>query len=220
MDYIGKSPVPALFLVIGKIALFGSVLFPLVRYLGIDAMIVGNMAVVVVAAAYFGTNWISHRTLTPAYAHGSGKDNWYDYTIERDGKKIAELADRVGGAQRAIAALGLILRQQRSEPACFGNAVVEHCVLSDNEIAFRLRGPGSRGGAWVEIKDCAIYNSAVGARLENRIRDLKIEGLGFGNGVGRKYQEAGGGAGEGYINTDECDAPALETLLQKGFPSR
>jgi hypothetical protein len=45
-------------------------------------------AVVVVAAAFFGTNWISHGTLAPAYAHGSGKDNWYDYTIERDGQKI------------------------------------------------------------------------------------------------------------------------------------
>ena len=100
------------------------------------------------------------------------------------------------------------------------HAIVENCILNDNEIAFRLRGPGSRGGAWVEIKDCAIYDSAVGVRLENEIRDLKIERLGFGKGVGRRYQEAGGGAGEGYVNTGEHEAPALETLLKKGFPSR
>ena len=118
-----------------------------------------------------------------------------------------------------------------NQPAQIGNcaalnlkenvhARIENCVLNDNEIAFRLRGPGDRGGALVEIKDCAIYDSAVGFRLENMIRDLKVERLGFGKGVARKYQEAGGGAGEGYVNTGEYEAPALETLLQKGFPSR
>src|SRR5690349_17920731 len=50
MDYIGKSSVPTPILVIGKAALFGSVLFPLVRYAGVDAMIVGNVVVVAVAA--------------------------------------------------------------------------------------------------------------------------------------------------------------------------
>jgi len=45
-------------------------------------------ALAIVAIAYLGTNWIAHRSLVPAYGHGSGKDNWYDYTIERDGRKI------------------------------------------------------------------------------------------------------------------------------------
>ena len=45
-------------------------------------------AVAIVAVAFFGTNWIAHRSLMPAYGHGSGKDNWYDYTIERDGRII------------------------------------------------------------------------------------------------------------------------------------
>ena len=99
-------------------------------------------------------------------------------------------------------------------------ATIETCILNDNEIACRLRGPGERGGALVEIKDCAIYDSAVGFRLENKIRELKIERVGFGKGVARKYQEAGGGVGEGYVNVGEHEAPALETFLQKGFPSR
>jgi len=118
-----------------------------------------------------------------------------------------------------------------NQPAQIGNcaalnlkenvhAFVENCILSDNEIGFRLRGPGRRGGALVEIKDCAIYDSAVGVRLEDSIRDLKIERLGFGKNVERRYQEAGGGAEGGYVNTGEYDAPALETLLQNGFPSR
>jgi hypothetical protein len=45
-------------------------------------------AVVAVVVAFLGTNYIAHRSLVPAYGHGSGKDNWYDYTIERDGQKI------------------------------------------------------------------------------------------------------------------------------------
>jgi hypothetical protein len=45
-------------------------------------------AVAIVAIGYFGTSWIAHRSLVPAYGHRSGKDNWYDYTIERDGRRI------------------------------------------------------------------------------------------------------------------------------------
>jgi hypothetical protein len=52
------------------------------------------------------------------------------------------------------------------------------------------------------------------------LRDVKIARLGFGKGIGRRYQKSGGGAGEGYVNTGEYDAPAIETLLQNGFPSR
>ena len=32
------------------------------------------------AVAFFGTNWIAHHSLKPAYMHRSGDDNWYDYT--------------------------------------------------------------------------------------------------------------------------------------------
>jgi len=100
------------------------------------------------------------------------------------------------------------------------HARIEHCILADNEIALRLRGPGKRGDARIEIIDCAIYDSQVGVRIEDKIRDLKIEQLGFGKGVARKYREAGGGAGPGYINTGEHEAPALETILQKEASSR
>ena len=36
-------------------------------------------AVLVIAAGFFGTNWIAHRSLRPAYMHrhGDGEDNWY-----------------------------------------------------------------------------------------------------------------------------------------------
>lgn len=45
-------------------------------------------AAAVVAAAFFGTNYIAHGTLRPAYAHRSGEDNWYDYTYERQGRMV------------------------------------------------------------------------------------------------------------------------------------
>ncbi len=47
-------------------------------------------AVLLVAVGFFGTNWIAHDTLKPPYAHrgGEGKDNWYEYTYERNGRTI------------------------------------------------------------------------------------------------------------------------------------
>jgi hypothetical protein len=45
-------------------------------------------AALLVAAAFFGTNWIAHQSLKPAYLHRGGADNWYDYTYERRGRTI------------------------------------------------------------------------------------------------------------------------------------
>jgi len=41
-----------------------------------------------VAAVFFGTNWIAHHSLVPAYLHHSPGDNWYDYQYERAGRVI------------------------------------------------------------------------------------------------------------------------------------
>lgn len=100
------------------------------------------------------------------------------------------------------------------------HARIENCVFRDNQVSFRLRGPGQRGGALVEIKSCAIYDSDVGVRMEDKIRDLKIEALGFGPGVARKYHGVAGGTGSGYENKGEHVAPPLEQLLRNGFPQR
>jgi hypothetical protein len=100
------------------------------------------------------------------------------------------------------------------------HAKFERCVVRDSQIAFRLRGPGKRGGALVEIVNCAVYDCAVGVRMEDKIRDLKIGKLGFGGKIGRKYHQAAGGAGAGYSNTGEYEAPKVEELLKKGFSSR
>jgi hypothetical protein len=98
-------------------------------------------------------------------------------------------------------------------------ARVERCVLRDNEIAFRVRGPGKRGGANVEIMNCAIYDAAVGVRVEDRAENLKIDRLGFGTGVTRKYHILKNQPGPGYENRGEYEAPALGVLLKQGFPA-
>lgn len=96
--------------------------------------------------------------------------------------------------------------------------LVENCLFRDNEVCFRLRGPASRGGALVTINNCAIYDSAVGVRMEDNIHDLKIKRLGFGSGVIRKYEQVGDGPWPGYENVGEYNAPPFEQLLTGGWP--
>jgi len=52
---------------------------------------------VLIAAGFFGTNWIAHQDLKPPYMHRSAEDNWYDYTYERNGRQIESYwTNRVG----------------------------------------------------------------------------------------------------------------------------
>jgi hypothetical protein len=98
-------------------------------------------------------------------------------------------------------------------------ARIEYCLFRDNEVCLRLRGLGLRGGALVQVEDCAIHDATIGVRMEDQIRDLRIHRLGFGPGVQRKYQAAGGGVGPGFENTGEHVAPPWEQILRRGFPS-
>ncbi|NOX54944.1 MAG: right-handed parallel beta-helix repeat-containing protein [Planctomycetes bacterium] len=98
------------------------------------------------------------------------------------------------------------------------SARIVNCLFRDNEICFRLRGPTSRDGAEVTIVNCAIYNSQVGVRMENHLRDLNVYRLGFGPGVDRKYHLVGRGPFPGYENRGEYAAPPFSQLLYRGFP--
>lgn len=97
------------------------------------------------------------------------------------------------------------------------DAIVENCVFRDNEICFRLRGDTGRGNANVRIHRCAIYSSAIGIRTEDRLGNLRIDGLGFGNRVDRKMHIDKGILGPGYETRNEFTAPPeIETLLKDG----
>ena len=43
MDPLGKSPIPVIFLIIGKLALFGCCFFPLVKIMNIDSMLYDSL---------------------------------------------------------------------------------------------------------------------------------------------------------------------------------
>ncbi len=100
------------------------------------------------------------------------------------------------------------------------DAEITRCVFNDNEIAFRVRGPGRRGdGARVTIADCAVYSTGTGVRAEDGIEHLKIDRLTFGPGVADRVRFTRGKPGPGYENRGEGEAALpLETLLKNGFP--
>jgi Glycosyltransferase family 87 len=45
-------------------------------------------AVVLIGAAFFGTNYAAHGCLTPPYMHRTEGDNWYDFSYEKNGRTI------------------------------------------------------------------------------------------------------------------------------------
>jgi hypothetical protein len=47
-------------------------------------------AAALVAAGFFGTNYIAHKSFIPPYLHrgGGGEDDWYDYAYQRGGRVI------------------------------------------------------------------------------------------------------------------------------------
>ncbi len=59
-------------------------------------------AVLVVAAGFFGTNWVAHRSLVPPYLHrgGEGPEDWYDYTYIRDGRLLESYWNDPQGVDR------------------------------------------------------------------------------------------------------------------------
>lgn len=96
-------------------------------------------------------------------------------------------------------------------------ATVENCLFRDNEVCFRLRGPTGRGDARVRVTNCAIFDSKVGVRMEDSLRDLTIRNLAFGQGVRRKYHQVGRGPFPGYDNRGESKAKPFETILKHGW---
>jgi hypothetical protein len=64
-------------------------------------------AVVIVATAFFGTNYIAHTSLKPAYLHRGGDDNWYDYTYQRDGRTIESYWRHPVGVDQGESSRGL-----------------------------------------------------------------------------------------------------------------
>jgi hypothetical protein len=146
---------------------------------------------------------------------------------ERPGENAVDTKTPPNGP-RCVLKISRTVMHGWNQPAQIGNtaalnlkenvdATVTECVFYDNEIALRVRGRGSRGGAHVSIANCAIYDTATGVRAEDKIEQLKINGLGFGRGVGERIKFVSGKPGAGFEFKGEHDAPPLQTLLQAGF---
>ncbi len=70
--------------------------------------------------------------------------------------------------------------------------VLDGITAFDNEIAFRLRGPGSKGGAWVYLSNGVIYNNTRAIRYEDKIEKLYIYNTTFGLKNRKLFESAGG----------------------------
>ena len=70
------------------------------------------------------------------------------------------------------------------------------------------------------VVDCAIYDSQIGVRAEDKIEFLKIDGLAFGGGVAERIRFVNGPPDAGYSFTGEAEAPDRDTLLKGGFSRR
>jgi hypothetical protein len=97
-------------------------------------------------------------------------------------------------------------------------AAITNCVFNDNEVAIRARGPGGRGNAQVTIKDCAVYNTQVGVRAEDKIEQLKMSGMAWGPGVKSRMERHNGKELPGFETSGNHDAPPIEELLSKPAP--
>jgi hypothetical protein len=97
-------------------------------------------------------------------------------------------------------------------------AIVERCVLVENDIAFRCRGAGpNRDSAWVIASDCTVYQTSRVFRLEAGVENVKIFHLAVGSDVAARYDGAPG-PGAGHEVVGSRHAPPLKTWPYTALP--
>jgi len=70
------------------------------------------------------------------------------------------------------------------------DAVLDGITVFDSEIAFRTRGPGSNGGAWVRIQNAVVYDVDKAVRYEDDIEKLALLNTTLGRDVTAAFQAA------------------------------
>lgn len=75
------------------------------------------------------------------------------------------------------------------------DATLDGVTVSASQIAFRLRGPGENGGAWVHLRNAVVHDVASGIRYEDGIELVEVSHATFGSGVGRVFHAANSGWG-------------------------
>ena len=69
-------------------------------------------------------------------------------------------------------------------------ATFDRVTVRDSLIAFRLRGPGSNGGAWVHLRNAVVHGVSYGIRYEDYIEQVEVSHVTFGAGVGEAFKDA------------------------------
>ena len=70
------------------------------------------------------------------------------------------------------------------------DVVVDRVTVYNSEIAFRLRGPGSNGGAVARVQNAVVHSVDVGFRYEDDIDAPKIYNATLGSEVSRPFVNA------------------------------
>jgi hypothetical protein len=70
---------------------------------------------------------------------------------------------------------------------------VDRVTVSLSEIAFRVRGPGARGGARVDIRNAVIHHVVTGVRYEDDIEKIAVAHTTFGRNITRPFEAASSG---------------------------
>ncbi len=81
---------------------------------------------------------------------------------------------------------------------------MEAVLVHDNEIAFRLRGPGGNGGAHLTIINAIAYANDKIFRTEDGLEQLWIYNCTLDNESGRYFQNAGGGYDPAGFDMRNC----------------
>ena len=97
-------------------------------------------------------------------------------------------------------------------------AVVERCVLVENDIAFRCRGAGpGRESAWVTALNCTVYQTSRVFRLESGVENVRILHLALGPGIEHEFDRAPG-PGAGFEVNGARTAPTLPSWPYRSLP--
>jgi hypothetical protein len=75
------------------------------------------------------------------------------------------------------------------------DVLADGVTVWNSEIAFRLRGPTSRPGAWVALQNSVIHDVDVAVRYEDDIEKVRIWNSTFGANVRRAFLAASSGSG-------------------------
>ena len=74
------------------------------------------------------------------------------------------------------------------------NATLDRVTVSRSEIAFRLRGPGANGGAWVRVQNAVVFDVGTGVRYEDDVERVEVWNSTFGSEVARVFRAASSNA--------------------------